>query len=198
MVTRTPFRGRPMITASGHPFYVATPRVEDIRIDDIAAQLARECRWGGALRDDVEHFSVAQHSVYVSIAVRGTDEYSNAPESVRVLLERAALLHDAEEYVLKDVPKPMKPYIKGYEELCEDVRNVIFHKFGLPAGLPACVKEADKRVCAAERRDIRAEIVGDWETAEWADPAPFKIEPVRPFAARRMFLQRYGELFNGQ
>lgn len=195
MVTRTPFRGRPMITASGHPIYVATPRVEDIRIDDIAAQLSRECRWGGALRDEIEHYSVAQHSVYVSVWIKTHPEWQAQGPYGRRMLERAALLHDAEEYALKDIPKPLKPYIKGYEELADNVRNVIFNAFGLPEGVPACVKDADKEVCSAERRDIRAPIVGDWETAEWCEPATVKIQPVRPSKARRMFLKRFAEVF---
>lgn len=94
-------RGLVQTTASGKPFWCADPRPEDVRIEDIAEQLGRECRFGGALRraepgEQEVFYSVAQHSVLVCDNVK-------SPE-----LKLAALLHDAAEAYVKDIPKPLK------------------------------------------------------------------------------------------
>jgi len=50
-------------TWTGVAFDLEKPRPEDVRIEDIAHALSRQCRFGGGVR---EFYSVAQHSVFVS------------------------------------------------------------------------------------------------------------------------------------
>lgn len=104
-------RGLNQTTASGKPFWVADPRPEDVRIEDIAAQLSRICRFGGALKDGYyedwsmgidagtwvhfETYSVAQHCVLVS---------HNVPPAYAL----EGLLHDAAEAYIGDMIKPIK------------------------------------------------------------------------------------------
>lgn len=75
-------------TTTNKHFYYLDVRIEDIDIQDIASGLANECRFNGLIDN---FYSVAQHLVYVSYLV--------APEYA---LE--ALLHDASEAYVKDLP----------------------------------------------------------------------------------------------
>ena len=103
-------------TASGKPFWVADPRPQDIRIQDIAAHLSRLCRFGGALRDDIDHYSVAQHCVLVSWHV---------PTG----FELEGLLHDAAEAYVGDLIKPVKMQVAGFEAVEDRVDAAIRKHF---------------------------------------------------------------------
>lgn len=70
-------------------------RAEDIDIEDIAHALAHTCRFNGHTR---RFYSVAEHSLYVYAACE--------MESIQTKLY--ALLHDAGEAYLPDIPSPIK------------------------------------------------------------------------------------------
>lgn len=177
-------RGRNMTTSSGLPFFPSDPKAEDIRIFDIAAHLSRLCRFNGALRDDVEIYSVAQHCVLVS--------YNVPPE-----FELEGLLHDAPEYVLGDRVKPLKLMMPGYDAFEERIDCVIRRKFGLPLVKSQVVKDADYRAVLTERRDVLPlNLEVDWGTPR-AAPWPEIISPWGVFTARRMFMKRFTELYHG-
>ena len=63
-------RGYNMTTASGKPFWPASPRTEDVRLGDIALQLSRVCRFNGAIlhhkhySDDVAKAHVRKYGYY--------------------------------------------------------------------------------------------------------------------------------------
>src|SRR5208282_6622849 len=79
-------------TFSGGRFYVLEPRVEDVRIEDIAHALSMQCRFTGHVR---EFYSVAEHSVWVS-------RYSHREDALW------GLLHDASESYIGDMSTPLK------------------------------------------------------------------------------------------
>lgn len=117
-------RGLNQTTASGKPFWCGDPRPEDVRIEDIAAQLSRECRFGGALASHmamgsplalcpVETYSVAQHSVLVC---------DNVADPA---LKLAALLHDVAEAYCKDIPKPIKTLLCQTPEMVDEIVRLL-------------------------------------------------------------------------
>lgn len=183
-----------MHMADGGKYYPFAPRAEDIHIDTIAHHLACAGRWNGATQHptnpDRIFYSVAEHSVYVS-------EYMEH-ELERPDLALQALLHDAPEYVVGDMIRPMKystvfhePF-KAVEELNEKVINA---KFGLPFPLDPLVKLADEAVCTAEANQIvpkRADL--EWESERMHDTsavARIRIEMLNPKQARDLFMGRY-------
>ena len=181
-------RGLNMCTASGLPFWPSSPRIEDIRIEDIAAHLSRICRFNGALRDSVEIYSVAQHCYLMS---------KNVPEDYAL----EALLHDAPEYIVGDRVKPIKVMTDGsaLEQYEDDLDRLIRRKYGLPRFMTAVVKAADYRSVLTERRDVLHPDVAkhvDWGTPT-AEPWPDIIEPWLPSRARTLFLRRFKELYYG-
>lgn len=131
----------------------------DIRIEDIAHALARQCRYNGHTGG---HLSVARHSLWVSDALR---EYGP-----RMML--SGLLHDAAEAFLGDVPRPLKqsPAFAAFRVADERADRVICEAFGLPHPLPDVVHEADRRVLFDRELD---DARWNWDSTPDVDEAAF-------------------------
>lgn len=129
-------RGGWMMTATGRKFHPFDPRPDDIDIADIAHALARICRYGGHTE---RFYSVAEHSVHVSRIV--------APE-----LKLGALLHDAAEAYLGDIPRPIKysAAMAGWREAEARLESVIGERFGIPFPMHPSVKKIDDRMIIDE------------------------------------------------
>ncbi len=105
-------------TFTGQLFTYCPVRQESIRIQDIAHALSNICRFNGHTK---EFYSVAQHSMLVAFQMPGTPEE-----------KLAALLHDAAEAYVCDIPSPMKPYLgEPYLDLFAEVQAVIHKMYGV-------------------------------------------------------------------
>lgn len=130
-------------------------REEDVVLDDIVNNLAHEVRFGGSAGD----WTVAQHTLVVAELVRkfgtGTDEEY-----------MSALLHDAGEAYLKDMPKPIKhrPEMLAYRQAEERAMRVVCEKFGVPCDLPI-VKEMDNVATYLEAKMFLGKLAECW--AQW-------------------------------
>lgn len=141
-------RGDWIQTATGGQFWPIDPRPSEIAIEDIAHALSMLCRFGGHCR---RFYSVAEHSVLLARAV--------APE------HRAwALLHDASEAYLVDVPRPLKPFLTGYAEAESRIMTAVCSRFGLAPEMPAEVKAADRAILTDEARQNMAPPPARWST----------------------------------
>lgn len=168
--------GNWMQTYQGKQFWPVDPRPEEIEIEDIAHSLSMLCRYNG----HCEHFySVAEHSVLVSNVVPAEDAF-------------VALLHDATEAFVSDVPRPLKPFLPGYDKIEHRVWEAICERFNLPIELPESVKRADNEVLMAEMHQIMKGPPKPWNVD--ADPAPVVIGCYRPQYAKKMFLDRFNSL----
>ena len=137
-------------TYSGGKFYPHDPRAEEIKIEDIAHALAMTCRFGGHC---TRFYSVAEHSVH---AARAASEENKL----------WALLHDASEAYLADIPRPIKPFILGYKNAERVLEVAIAARFGLPIDMPAEVKAIDAALLATEAAQIMT-----WPPEPWANMA---------------------------
>ena len=125
-----------VFTASGSMLDLLNPNPVDIRIEDIAHQLAMQPRYAGATRFP---YSVAQHSVLVAQA---------CPPGLRLW----GLLHDAAEAFLGDLVAPIKPRMDQYVRAEIVLMRAICVRFGLQWPEPVEVKEFDQTVAALEMR----------------------------------------------
>lgn len=166
-----------MQTVTGRQFWPLDPRPEDIDILDIAAALAKQCRFGGHCD---WHYSVAQHSVYVSHQV--------PPQH-----QLAALLHDATEAYCVDVPRPLKRFLAGYHGIEERLWHAIAARYFLPMQQHPCIHEADESVLLAERRQLMRPGPA-WGIESTAAPANIKISMWTCDQAREAFLSRFEAL----
>ena len=171
---------RPTIqTYTGLEFDVTRPDPALIRIEDIAHALSCMPRFAGHTR---WFYSVAQHSVHVSRLV--------PPH-----LAKAALLHDAAEAYILDMPTPIKAMLPVYGEM--EVGLMIAVSKALLGGKPmlyAEVKRADMVALATEKRDLMR------NAAWWSvpvEPDEARIVPLLPQQAEQLFLARWAEVSGG-
>jgi len=164
-------------TYTGEQFWPLDPKPEHIRIEDIAHALSMLCRYNGHC---LEFYSVAQHCVLMSHEV--------APEHALW-----ALLHDAAEAYLGDMPRPLKHQDEMVQfRLAEvGIMRAVREKFGLDHE-PEEIHEADNRMIATEKRDIMAESKGEW--LDHGAPYVTRIESWPPVVAEMRFLDRFREL----
>jgi len=165
-------------TYTGKRFDLLDIDIEQIDIFDIAHALANTCRFAGHCRT---FYSVAQHSIHVSYLV----PHEHA---------RVALMHDAAEAYLTDIPAPFKQLMPDYQVIEQHVWSAIARRFDLPSELPAEVKRADLVALATERRDLLKRTNDRWPILDGVrSDAAIRI-PVSPETAKRAFLRRFGDL----
>jgi len=121
------FHYRSIRTYSGAFIDVFEPNIDYIHIEDIAHALSHLCRYGGHCDP---FYSVAQHSIACSYLV--------SPENAM-----CALMHDATEAYLVDIPRPIKKQIEFYNKLESHLYNSISQRFDLPNPIPDEVHKAD-------------------------------------------------------
>jgi hypothetical protein len=139
-----------IVTFSGGRFYPFSPRVQDIRLVDIAAGISKLCRFTGQTHG---FYSVAQHSVVGSYAIEAA--YHDDALSFEFLT------HDAHETWYGDVSAPMKrhPLLAGYKEAEARGEAAMRAYFGLPAVPSREVKLFDSRMAGTEQRDLMCNAV---------------------------------------
>lgn len=176
------------------PFAATAAMVEPL---DICGALSQLCRFGGHTR---HFYSVAQHSVLVhDIIEAALLEDSHTLEGKRQTL-LAALLHDAHEAYLLDVPAPIKPHVVGYSCTAHQVQAAIDERFGLRPDIidHAAIKVADKAALRIEARDLMRS-KGEWWINQ-ADPMnivgqmplldAMQLRPLLPDLAHQLFWRR--------
>jgi hypothetical protein len=169
-------RGDWISTYSGRPFYPLDPRPEDISIYDIAHALSQLCRFAGHTR---VFYSVAQHSVLASTIV-----------SPNRRLE--ALLHDAAEAYVVDVPRPLKRMLPAYRDIESRIDEVIRARFKLPRRPSVEIRIADEEMLATEGRDLMHNS-HTWALRE-VPRVDLSITAWSPHVAETRFLTAFHEL----
>lgn len=146
--------------------------------------LSSICRFNGAT---THFYSVAQHCLFVSMLVPAR-------------LQLAALVHDASEAYVTDLPSPIKhdSRMAWYRDLERRVQSVIETHFGLQLTERDRreIKEADEIMLATEASQLLPKEDYLWPL-KIARPAPFIITPVLPKTAEQLWLTRLNELLNG-
>jgi hypothetical protein len=100
-----------------------------------------------------------------------------------------ALLHDAAEAYLTDVPRPLKQELPEYHGHEERLLRCIAQRFELPWPIPPAVFEADDVMLATEARDLMAPPPASWGLT--AAPLDDRIVPWSSVEAERAFLEAF-------
>jgi 5'-deoxynucleotidase YfbR-like HD superfamily hydrolase len=154
-------------TYSGIYFDFLNPTIDMINIEDIAHSLSNQCRFNGHLPN---FYSVAQHSVHCA-------------EMVSEPYKLQALLHDASEAYIVDIPKPIKPYLTNYKDMEDKIMYLIAEKFGFDYPFSQEVKKADED-----------RLIFEWENIFLAKPYKSKSLCWSNDYAKNRFLLMFDEL----
>jgi hypothetical protein len=173
-------------TFTGKKFYPLEPVLEEICIEDIAHSLSMQCRFGGHCK---EFYSVAQHC---HAMVTGWFPGSRNKE-----LAKYALLHDASEAYLSDIPRPLKylPEFQFYRDAEKHLSEMIYIRFGLNPVEPAEIKRIDWELLCEEAMSPR--LMSPLHP-EWVG----RCEPVMSFSkcsperAEEIYLAKFHQLFS--
>jgi uncharacterized protein len=143
-----PRKGDWIQTYTGRQFWPLDPSWRDVVIEDIAHALSMLCRYGGHCK---RFYSVAEHSVLLSRAMEPKHKLW-------------ALLHDATEAYLIDLPRPIKNFMPIYQEAEMRIEAAIIAQFALSPEMPAMVKLADRRILMDERAANMRNAPSKWTT----------------------------------
>jgi hypothetical protein len=171
-----------MQTFSGRRFFPMDPRADEVFIEDIAHSLAMQTRYAGHC---LQFYSVAEHSVLMARHLRW--------EGADVALW--ALLHDASEAYLVDVPRPVKPYLTGYKAAEAKVMAVVCERFSLAKEMPAAVHDADERIIADELANL---VPMDWHARSAGKQLGVGLKYWSPAKAKEEFLATFDALMSGR
>jgi hypothetical protein len=117
---------------------------QDFRIEDIAVGLSEEPRFAGHTFGTC---TVGAHSIRVMQRVEILK-----PQQDKLL---AALMHDASEAYLKDLPRGLKQVLPDYRYLESRAEKMLADAFGYPWPLPDVVKQADMEILVLEWKRFR-------------------------------------------
>ncbi len=155
--------GRMIRTVSGRYVDVFDPKPEMFVLSDIAHALSHLCRYGGHVP---KFYSVAEHSFHCMermISTSGWDQWA---------IE--ALMHDATEAYLVDLPRPIKREISQYKEIEDKLATVIAQRFRTTFLDSKPVKHIDQEILQWE-----------WDTFVTVDS---DFIPLRPNQAKAAFI----------
>jgi uncharacterized protein len=184
---------------SGRRLDLLAPSPDDISIEDIAHGLARVARWNGQT-SGTHAFSVAQHSLLV------TDIVSHLHPGFDTAFLRAALLHDAPEYVIGDLISPFKAAIGlDYKAFERRLLAAIHARFEIPTTLPddvaLAIKDADRIAAFYEATRLAGFAIDEAQTFFGSIDIPLTlraqidvITPMPTHESQRQFLQRFAAL----
>lgn len=172
-------------TYSGIQFTPFDVKPEDISIEDIAHSLSMQCRFNGHV---FRFYSVAQHALNASYIV---------PEQYAM----EALLHDAAEYIIGDLARPIKAEIPQYKHIDRDLTSAIEHAFALDHsdGAHAAVKIADNWLVHEEAdRYLKHDLKEFWDwpkpTLEVPESPDLIWGYLAPGETYPLFMERFYEL----
>lgn len=167
-------RGDWMQAYPARRFWPLDPRAGEVSIESIAHSLAMQCRYGGHC---LRFYSVAEHCVLLA-------------RWVEPRWALWALLHDASEAYLVDVPRPVKAGLEGYKRIEAVVMDAVVKRFNLlPFRIPIAVHEADMRITTDEHQQNMAPGLV-WGTDE-LEPLGVKLQFWSPDEAERQFLAEF-------
>lgn len=167
-----------ILLRSGNYFDFLEPESSKFEISDIAQGLANICRFGGQC---FEFYSVAQHCVLASQFVDPEYRYD-------------ALMHDAAEAFIGDIPSPLKQLLPDYKAVEKRVEAAVFARFNVSNPLPKEIKKIDLVLLSTEQRDLMAPHYDKWGCIEGVIPLKQTIRPWTPQESYEQFLHRYNHL----
>jgi hypothetical protein len=165
-------------TLTNKKFHFLNPHADEVCIEDISHALSMNCRYSGHVK---EFYSVAEHCCHIHDLVEAGGEDKD--------LCLSALMHDASEAYLCDIPRPIKPHLNNYFELEAKAEKVIQEKYGF-APMNWLIKYYDIHICGDEARQLFL-TSPDW--AESFHKLGVIVQTWSPSKAKQQFMKRFNK-----
>jgi hypothetical protein len=175
-------------TFTGKQFYVMRATPDDIDIRDIAHGLSNVCRYAGQCQP---FYSVAEHSIRMCEMVDEAKNWEDPDEYMNCKL--TALLHDAAEAYLGDMPSLVKACMPVYRRIESYLISVIYAKYRLSSD--PLIKTLDEEIRTPEVLSLLVGGHKGWSLVE------AEADPIIPWSspmAEMAFLKTFKELTNGR
>lgn len=163
----------------GSQFTVGSVEENEYRINTIAHSLSNICRYGGHSK---KFYSVAEHSIIMADHV-----YDTTGDKV---LAYEALMHDAAEAYMGDIPRPLKYRLPDYLDTLAKVEKSIAEKFNFPYPTSKSIKELDARMIKTERKQVMRPSGNKW-FHDSLEPLNIRVHFQTPVEAKECFLDAY-------
>lgn len=158
-------------TYCGVYFNLKNPVFTDVFVMDIAVSLARECRFLNGTR---QMYSVAEHSVMCALLAE--EKYPNYTG-----FAFKALMHDAHEYIWRDLATPMKDLLPGYRDLQQRTQMVINQRYNIYTSID------EKKIIDAIDKEV---LQWEWENKMLRNSGV----PMNEISRREYFLHHFKRL----
>jgi len=169
-----------IITFTGRQVDPFNLQPDDVNIVDIAHSLSQQNRYGG---HTWKPYSVGIHCTTMEFSI------SNFYKDNAMSLD--ALMHDASEAYITDIPKPIKERIPMIDEIEANILNVIYQKYGIKHFLE--VQQFDQDVVFTEIETLKM-----LNPLDDRNPKGMLILDVKPSTIRQKFLNRFNLLTDGK
>ena len=163
-------------TFTNKKFHFLNPSVDEVCIEDISQALSMNCRFSGHVK---MFYSVAEHSCLIFDLVLNKNGDLNEAFG--------ALMHDASEAYLTDVPRPIKPHLEGYMDIESKATSVIQEAFKF-SPMSDYVKYIDTHICGIEAKQL-FQVVPSW--CDDFDHVDITVKGWMPNRAKAEFLRRF-------
>lgn len=173
--------GNTIITSSGIYFDYEDPKIEQINIHDISKALSNTCRFGG----HSAFYSVTEHSVHCATLAK--------EDGLGDDVIFAALMHDAQEAYIGDMPKPLKLMMPEFQELERKIETVVNISFGIKSGHEKTIKDFDLQMLKAEKLALFPDDEFNWPGFDQIENVDINIECWQPREAEFRFFQMYAD-----
>lgn len=149
-------RGPWVATRSGGRFYLNDMRAEDFHVEDMAAGIAKDCRFAGQLapKHDDDIYVVAQHSVYVDLLLHKMGREDARPWGI---------VHDLVEGIYGDMTSPQKAITPEYVIREDRAQAKMIEVLNVPYNdsIAEAVHIADRELSIMEANELLI-TVEDW------------------------------------
>lgn len=167
---------------SGGQLHFKEPRPGEILILDIAHSIGKLCRYGGHTK---RFYSVAEHSARLAQYI------ARLTGDTRLAFE--ALMHDASEGYLVDMPRPIKAELSQYKAIERILEHSIALEFGLREPRDVRIHEADTRILVDEKAQAMMPTEHSWGVDD-LDPLGVTVQFWTPDEGPHRFLTYFHDL----
>lgn len=172
-------------------------------LKDLVWGCARECRYGGQIKDSVDHYSVAEHLClmydHVVAGLPGEDvlrlqqAVADGTPDVFLTWLKTLIAHDLPEGLLRDMVRPMKKHDTFYRKVEAKLWGHMASKYGLFLTMSDGIKDLDDRILVDERRQALNPSGNTWFT-DSLEPLGVELKFWSPRQAAAELFARLEEL----